>query len=67
MQSDSINQVIRRINWSDLRNQKEQLLTTNEHGGILHLIDVIQDAAVSDGFATEIEVFGNVEHDPVGD
>ena len=62
MQSEiSINQVIRRINWSDLRNQKERLLTTNEHGGILHLIDAIQDAAVSDGFATEIEVFGKEE------
>ena len=48
------------INWSLLREQKQWLLDQeSEHAdGLVHLIDAIQDQAVDNGDASELEVFG---------
>lgn len=48
------------IDWSLLRAQKLWLLEQNcEHAdGLVHIIDAIQDQAVSNGIASELEVFG---------
>ena len=58
--------LIKRIDWPLLREQKEYC--TNEaannadaariYDGLLNLLDAIQDAAVKDGLASEVEVFG---------
>jgi|KBSSwiStaDraftv2_1062776.scaffolds.fasta_scaffold44048_4 hypothetical protein len=60
--------VIRGINWKLLRKQKQELIyVALPHGsadaepelmGIVHLLDALQDAAVSDGIADERAVFG---------
>jgi hypothetical protein len=50
--------------WHLLRQQKEWLLvkdTSPWAEGLTGLIDHIQDAAVSQGVATELEVFGDEE------
>lgn len=57
-----IEKVVRSINWKKLTKQKiwlcQGLEDDDELGyGLLHLIDAIQDAAVSDGIASENEVF----------
>lgn len=51
---------IEKIDWCLLRKQKEWLLNQeNENAaGLVHLIDRIQDEAVDNGDASEIEVFG---------
>jgi hypothetical protein len=56
--------VISNMNWKLLREQKTFLWNTEseEALGIVHLIDAIQDAAVVDGIATQLEVFGEL-HD----
>lgn len=59
---------LEQIDYNKLRNQKSELIelinSTQGHGtstldGIVHLIDSIQDYAVSDLKKTETEVFGN--------
>ncbi len=56
-----------KIDWAQLRRQKETLVglvmaapppISDDLGGILSIIDALQDEAVEDGTATEEEVFG---------
>lgn len=53
------------VDWSLLREQKLWLLThDNPHAaGLVHLLDSIQDHAVNNGSASEIEVFGNLSQE----
>jgi hypothetical protein len=59
---NAIEEVISRVNWEELREQKLELvlcgIETEWVEGLLSLIDHIQDAAVADGVATAAEVFG---------
>jgi hypothetical protein len=59
---NAIEEVINRVNWEELREQKLELvrcgIETEWVEGLLSLIDHIQDAAVADGVATAVEVFG---------
>jgi hypothetical protein len=59
---NAIEEVINRVNWEELREQKLELvlcgIETEWVEGLLSLIDHIQDAAVADGVATAGEVFG---------
>ena len=57
-----LSKVISTTNWELLRNQKEWLLNngSDEAMGLVHFLDAIQDAVVEDGFATEFEVFGDL-------
>ncbi len=62
MAKSETTRVVKSINWSLLRRQKawllrEAQLRNEEASGLLHLIDAIQDAAVSDKLASEAEVF----------
>lgn len=63
------------IDWKELRKQKETLLNVigdlthtgkgeivSDLDGILHLIDHIQDSAVTSGIWTEEEIFGKTEN-----
>lgn len=67
--SMSIEQVVRSIDWTLLREQKEWLMNVLQPNssdqdmvdGILQLFDSIQDVAVSDGLASAVEVFGEDE------
>lgn len=64
---------VKDINWRLLRLQKLAILESiwrqelnntrlvNALEGMISLIDAIQDAAVDDGIATELEVFGRLE------
>ena len=59
-------QVIADIDWELLRRQKQLLLDALDAqsigsmaNGLVILIDNIQDAAVAEGIATEVEVFGD--------
>jgi hypothetical protein len=56
----AIRDVVERIDWDLLRDQKSWLLAMGvELGeGVIGLLDEIQDAAVADGLATEEAVFG---------
>lgn len=62
----NLESVVKDIDWTLLRTQKMYLWNeeNNNHevghiyGGVVNLIDFIQDAAVADGLATEEEVFG---------
>ena len=58
-----ITDALRNTDWTLLRKQKAFLLTFDDDlsSGLLHLVDAIQDAAVADGIATEVEVFGPQE------
>lgn len=55
------------MNWKLLREQKEYCINEANNNpdaaqiydGLVHLIDALQDAAVSDGIATERQVFGS--------
>jgi hypothetical protein len=57
-----LSKVISNTNWELLRNQKEWLLNqgSDEAIGLAHYLDAIQDAAVEDGLATKLEVFGEL-------
>ena len=55
-----IYKVIKSIDWELLRRQKEWLINHNADG-LLSLVDALQDAAVADNIATELEVFGVLE------
>jgi hypothetical protein len=64
----TIQQVVENLDWNLLRDQKLDLtvaaLTEEDDDikdlqlGIIELLDNIQDAAVFDGVATQLEVFG---------
>lgn len=62
----SLKDVVKSLDWEMLREQKSYLwneaCNDRENGdicaGMVNLIDALQDAAVADGIATEIEVFG---------
>ena len=65
----NIEDTIRNINFGLLREQKMRLigmankiktlkLDVEALDGVIALLDAIQDAAVEDGMATEVEVFG---------
>jgi hypothetical protein len=60
-----LSKVISTTNWELLRNQKEWLLNngSDEAMGLVHFLDAIQDAAVEDGLATKLEVFGDLNDD----
>lgn len=58
---------LQKTDWKLLREQKAQLLSmqgqssaTVEHAidGLINWIDALQDAAVNDNIATQLEVFG---------
>lgn len=52
-------QLLRGIDWAELREQKLKLLTNpNSDDGLICLIDAIQDCALDNEIATEEEVFG---------
>lgn len=55
-------EVISNMNWDLLRKQKSFLWNNGSDAalGLVHLIDAIQDAAVEDGFASKLEVFGEL-------
>lgn len=55
-------EVISNMNWDLLREQKSFLWNngSKETLGLVHLIDAIQDAAVEDGIASKLEVFGEL-------
>jgi hypothetical protein len=57
-----LSKVISKTNWELLRNQKEWLWNqeSDKAIGLVHFLDAIQDAAVEDGIATELEVFGEL-------
>lgn len=54
--------VVRRINWKELRAQKRWLIARedehDEAGGLLNLLDHLQDAAIEDGVAPAAVVNG---------
>jgi hypothetical protein len=60
-----LEQVISNTNWELLRNQKVFLWNhgSDEAMGLAHYLDAIQDAAVEDGLATKLEVFGELNDD----
>jgi hypothetical protein len=59
-------EVVERIDWALLREQKEYFLNEAAnnpeleqiYSGVVNLFDALQDAAVADYLATETEVFG---------
>ena len=54
-------QLLRGIDWAELREQKLKLLRQDpdlHDDGLICLIDAIQDCAVDNDIATEEEVFG---------
>ena len=57
-----LSKVISNTNWELLRKQKEWLLNngSDEAMRLAHYLDAIQDAAVEDGLATKLEVFGEL-------
>ena len=57
-----LSKVISNTNWELLRNQKVFLWNhgSDEAMGLAHYLDAIQDAAVEDGLATKLEVFGEL-------
>lgn len=67
----TITTVIKNIDWNLLREQKEycenEAMNNSEaahiYEGLLTLIDHIQDAAIDDGLATELEVFGDPDEE----
>jgi hypothetical protein len=62
-----LSKVISKTNWELLRNQKEWLWNqeSDEAIGLVHFLDAIQDAAVEDGIATELEVFGELTDEQI--
>jgi len=55
-------QAVARIDWRELRQQKQWLCNFGavpQAEGLLSLLDAIQDAAVADGIADERTVFPN--------
>lgn len=61
-----------KIDWATLRAQKEFIFKLSDSdvfternrdllGGVVYLLDYIQDAAVECGEATELEVFGELK------
>ena len=60
-----LSKVISNTNWELLRNQKVFLWNhgSDEAMGLAHYLDAIQDAAVEDGLATKLEVFGDLNDD----
>lgn len=70
----NLSNTVSKIDWQLLREQKDYLVNEannwndsapNVYDGIVNLIDAIQDNAIADGLATEQEVFGHVEYDPI--
>lgn len=68
MSHNTIPLLQQRIDWALLREQKFFLLDLTDEvdgkerellEGVVSLIDAIQDAAVDEGIATELEVFGD--------
>ena len=67
--STNTHRVVRNMDWDLLRTQKtyceNEAANAAEIGhiydGIVSIIDAIQDAAVADGLASEVEVFGSEE------
>lgn len=62
MSQSSIIEAVSSIDWEQLRAQKRWLLAIAKSGdsvadGLIHLIDALQDAAVTQGVSTEQEVF----------
>ncbi len=62
MSKSSIIEAVSSIDWEQLRAQKRWLLAIAKSGdsvadGLIHLIDALQDAAVTQGVSTEQEVF----------
>jgi len=65
----AVEDMVSTIDWKLLSEQKEYCINESynnadaEHiyGGIVNLIDALQDAAVKDGLATEAKVFPNLE------
>lgn len=59
--SMNINDVVKNIDWAELRVQKAALISYVDHDpileGIVNLIDNIQDAAIDSNLATFSEVF----------
>ena len=57
-----LSKVISNTNWELLRNQKVFLWNhgSDEAMELAHYLDAIQDAAVEDGLATKLEVFGEL-------
>ena len=64
----NLESVVKDIDWALLRTQKMYLWNEENnnpevgriYGGVVNLIDFIQDAAVADGLATAEEVFGQL-------
>lgn len=70
----NLSNTLAKIDWKLLREQKDYLINEadnwndsapNVYDGVVNLIDAIQDNAIADGLATEREVFGPVEYDPI--
>jgi hypothetical protein len=62
-----LSKVISDTNWELLRNQKEWLCNqgSDEAIGLAHFLDAIQDAAVEDGIASKLEVFGELTDEQI--
>ena len=52
--------VLRRIDWEQLRAQKEWLVSLNHEAadGLVHLLDALQDAAHDDQLAAAASIYG---------
>lgn len=73
--SMNIHDVLKATDWSLLQEQKHEILNLIKNGnddwqyipdyefleGLVNFIDQLQDAVVSDGIATEAEVFGEIK------
>ena len=55
-----VDEVVRKIDWTLLREQKDALLgsDSDEAHGLLNLLDNLQDAALADALATVEQIFG---------